>query len=265
MVTVMVSKWVGDGFGKEGIYDAMIHLNGYPFLDTNAEYTYNTVARDVMTKFEDLDLVTVSGHTVESLDELIQNTDCKGYPVIENFQNRQLVGFAGRAELRYAIEQARKDAFLPPTTAVIFSDDPATSSEEAQPLDLRPWMDKTPMTITPRFPMEMTMELFKKMGLRYVLVTQNGQLCGVITKKDLLRHGKTERLLQLVGHVWGDCSTLIGNCSREHRTFSTCTFTCGRRAGAGEGAVMVWLGFALGGSEYVDVLWIDLAVLIPVE
>lgn len=70
MVTVMVSKWVGDGFGKEGIYDAIIHLNGYPFLDTKAEYIYNSTARDVMTKFEDLDLLTVSGHTVESLGEI---------------------------------------------------------------------------------------------------------------------------------------------------------------------------------------------------
>lgn len=41
------------------------------------------------------------------LDELIQNTDCKGYPVIENFQSRQLVGFAGRAEVRYALGESR--------------------------------------------------------------------------------------------------------------------------------------------------------------
>ncbi|KAJ3048216.1 H(+)/Cl(-) exchange transporter 3 [Rhizophlyctis rosea] len=191
MMTVMVSKWVGDGFGKEGIYDAMIHLNGYPFLDTKTEYRYSTTARDVMTKFEDLDLVVVGGQNVESLDELIQNTDCKGYPIIENYQNRILVGWAGRAEMKYAIEQARASSTLSPNTSILFTDAPLSSHDDPdsiQPLDLKPWIDQTPTTITPRFPMELIMELFKKMGLRYVLVTQNGGLCGVITKKDLLRH-----------------------------------------------------------------------------
>ena len=34
MAAVMASKWMGDAFGREGIYDAHIILNGYPFLDS---------------------------------------------------------------------------------------------------------------------------------------------------------------------------------------------------------------------------------------
>ena len=33
MAASMASKWVGDALGREGIYDAHIDLNGYPFLD----------------------------------------------------------------------------------------------------------------------------------------------------------------------------------------------------------------------------------------
>ena len=33
MAASMASKWVGDALGREGIYDAHIGLNGYPFLD----------------------------------------------------------------------------------------------------------------------------------------------------------------------------------------------------------------------------------------
>ena len=33
MVATMTAKWVSDGFGTEGIYDAHIKLNNYPFLD----------------------------------------------------------------------------------------------------------------------------------------------------------------------------------------------------------------------------------------
>ena len=47
MAAVMTSKWVGDAFGREGIYEAHIRLNGYPFLDAKEEFTHTTLARDV--------------------------------------------------------------------------------------------------------------------------------------------------------------------------------------------------------------------------
>ncbi|XP_014672883.1 PREDICTED: H(+)/Cl(-) exchange transporter 3-like [Priapulus caudatus] len=48
MAAVMTSKWVGDAVLKEGIYDAHIYLNGYPFLDSKLEFTHTTIAADVM-------------------------------------------------------------------------------------------------------------------------------------------------------------------------------------------------------------------------
>ncbi|XP_022793166.1 H(+)/Cl(-) exchange transporter 3-like [Stylophora pistillata] len=48
MVAIMTSKWVGDAFVKEGIYEGHIHLNGYPFLDNKEEFTHTTLAADVM-------------------------------------------------------------------------------------------------------------------------------------------------------------------------------------------------------------------------
>jgi chloride channel 3/4/5 len=35
--------------------------------------------------------------------------------------------------------------------------------------------------------MEMLLEVFKKMGLRYVIICKGGKLLGLITKKDILR------------------------------------------------------------------------------
>ena len=43
MAAAMFSKWVGDAFDKEGIYDGHIHLNGYPFLDNKDEFTHTTL------------------------------------------------------------------------------------------------------------------------------------------------------------------------------------------------------------------------------
>src|SRR5690242_10449810 len=103
MLTVMVSKWVGDAFGTESIYDAHIHLNGYPFLDAKDEYVWNTTAGSVMTRVEDLEVIVGSGCTLESLQELLQSTAYKGYPVVDGADSMRLIGFAGRAELRYAM------------------------------------------------------------------------------------------------------------------------------------------------------------------
>jgi len=48
MAAVMASKWVGDAFGGDGIYEAHIALNGFPFLDNKEEFGHTTLAADVM-------------------------------------------------------------------------------------------------------------------------------------------------------------------------------------------------------------------------
>lgn len=48
MAAAMASKWVGDALGKQGIYDAHIDLNGYPFLDSKEEFAHTGLAADVM-------------------------------------------------------------------------------------------------------------------------------------------------------------------------------------------------------------------------
>ncbi len=55
-------------------------------------------------------------------------------------------------------------------------------------VDFRPWIDQTPITLSPTLPVEIVLEIFKKMGLRYALISNHGRLCGIVTKKDLLRH-----------------------------------------------------------------------------
>lgn len=64
---------------------------------------------------------------------------------------------------------------------------PTVATDSPEELDFRSWVDQTPITVHPNFPIEMVAELFKKMGLRYILITQNGKLKGLITKKDILK------------------------------------------------------------------------------
>ena len=67
MITVMVANWIGNGFGKCGIYDGLIQLNGYPFLDTKEEYDHNANASMVMTPVADIQVISATSHTVDTL------------------------------------------------------------------------------------------------------------------------------------------------------------------------------------------------------
>lgn len=184
MITVMAAKWTGDAFGKQSIYDGLINLNGYPYLDNKEEYYHSTLISQVMTPTTDLEVIVSEGHTVDSLDEMLQSTDYKGFPVVNNSTEMMMVGYAGRAELRYALDQARKRSDVTGITPCFFLEDPPASHGAAAPyVDLRPWTDLTPFTCGPRFPMELVMELFRKMGLKYIVVTRTGILQGLLTKK----------------------------------------------------------------------------------
>ncbi|KAH6586293.1 hypothetical protein BASA50_000757 [Batrachochytrium salamandrivorans] len=185
MITVLVAKWVGDIYGKQGIYECLITLNGYPFLNPNEEYTHSTSAANVMTRLEDIETIATTGHTIDSLEEMLSSTKVKGFPVV-TLQGSSTIGYIGRAELQFAIEKAKADGGGVGTRIGLFTDSHALD-DPLLAVDFRPWVDHTPVKIHPKFPVDMLVELFKKMGLRYVLVTRNGQLLGIITKKDLLR------------------------------------------------------------------------------
>lgn len=106
MAAVMTSKWVGDAFGREGIYEAHIRLNGYPFLDAKEEFTHTTLAREVMRPRRSdppLAVLTQDDLTVEELQGIINETSYNGFPVIVSKESQRLVGFALRRDITIAI------------------------------------------------------------------------------------------------------------------------------------------------------------------
>ena len=48
------------------------------------------------------------------------------------------------------------------------------------------------MTVTDETPMEIVIDMFRKLGLRMALVTRYGTLLGIITKKDILTFMKED-------------------------------------------------------------------------
>jgi chloride channel 3/4/5 len=184
MIAVMVSKWVGDAFGKRGIYESWIHANEYPFLDNTELSIPDIPVSDVMTRIDDLVVLTATGHTIGSLKDILAANPYRGFPVISDLRSAILLGYISRGELIYNLHvSTRAPRNLPPETEVFFAHQPLADPQST--LDLRPWMDQTPITLPGRSTMQLTATYFQKLGLRYILFTSRGVLQGLLTKKDI--------------------------------------------------------------------------------
>lgn len=187
MIAVMISKWVGDAFGRRGIYESWIHFNEYPFLDNSDERDASIPdipAGQVMTRIEDLVVLTATGHTIASLRAILETQPYRGFPVVSDPRDAVLLGYISRAELSYNLAVAgRPPRSLPDGTEAFFSHQPLADPRTT--LDLRPWVDQTPITLPSRASLHLAVSYFQKIGLRYVLFSDRGVLQGLLTKKDV--------------------------------------------------------------------------------
>ena len=83
----------------------MIRFNGYPFLEKE-DHAFGVSVAKVMKK--DLQTLPVSGMTVRDLEEILERTDVKGFPIVSADATKTLMGYIGRAELRYVLDNAKK-------------------------------------------------------------------------------------------------------------------------------------------------------------
>ena len=185
MIAVMISKWVGDAFGKRGIYETWIHFKEYPFLDNRDESLVPDVpVSQIMTQIEDLSVLTATGHTIQSIHDMLVTQPYRGFPVVSDSTRNIHLGYISRTELIYALQlAAAPPRKLPPSTEVFFSHQP--DADPHSTLDLRPWMDQTPITLNAKSSLQLTLSMFSKLGLRYVLFCDRGSLQGLLTKKDI--------------------------------------------------------------------------------
>lgn len=186
MIAVMLSKWCGDIFGKRGIYESWIHLNEYPFIDHRDDTAPPDVpAHRVMTMVDDITAIVAVGHTIDTLRHLLDTTSYRGFPVVTDTSNPILLGYISRSELSYALKHSLSpvDRELSGATQVLFSHQPFADPMET--LDLRPWMDQTPITLNSGTTFLIVLQMFQRLGLRYILFANKGILQGLLTKKDI--------------------------------------------------------------------------------
>jgi len=195
MAACMTSKWVADAFDRNGIYDAHILLNEYPYLDAKEDLDNDGIASDVMKphEIEELQVISTDSNVNDVID-ILSTTNYSGFPIVESTESKMLIGYVDRSDLKTELKtQMSKNNNITGDSLLYFTEPVAILNSEIKlpsPLIVNKIIDFAPTCITDKTPIEKTIDMFRKLGLRHCLVTHNGRLLGVITKKDILKYLK---------------------------------------------------------------------------
>ncbi|KAI8979489.1 chloride channel [Mycotypha africana] len=209
MIALMVTRAVGDWFGTGGIADRAIQLNGYPILG-DEEKVYNVPVSHVMQ--DDMTVMTAAGMTFGDIENILENTNFQGFPVVDDSKNMVLIGYIGRSELSYLIgkEVIGYKALTEDNIELTDDEDNSKPNNEnndesttgehilkgsSEVIDFGAYMDQTPITVHPKLYLETVIDMFKQLGPRVVLLVERGKLKGLVTVKDVLKYtAKMERI-----------------------------------------------------------------------
>jgi chloride channel 3/4/5 len=211
MIAVMLAKWIGDVFSPRGIYESWIQFKEYPYLENKDDPNMpHVLVSSVMTRVEEMKCFDANRpYTVESLQSILRTTSYRGFPVVafkkgtsetvdETTANRHVprdntfLGYISRAELVFALERVtngNSNASVPrPET--VDEHTPCYFIHHAhltrgRGIDLRPWMDHTPITLNASSSLQLAVSMFQKLGLRHLLFVERGAFRGILTKKDV--------------------------------------------------------------------------------
>lgn len=192
MIAILVAKWVADALEHEGVYDLAQTVLGHPFLDldhaTGLVQTENALVEELIPPKQTMEDITVSvpkDNMVprkvleQKLDKLKERGLLDAGLVL--VQDGMLQGYLAEGELDFGLTSLG---------GVWGSSDRVRllGQAEEEELDLSCFVDRTPLTICAKSPMEYAVEMFGKLGLRHLCVVEEGtgRLVGVILKKRLV-------------------------------------------------------------------------------
>ncbi|RGP63206.1 clc chloride channel [Fusarium sporotrichioides] len=194
MIAILTAKWVADAISADGVYDLAQHLQGHPFLEAEAaikmvrEIRSNEGSATVDMLIPSKDAVDKAivrvgpNHRVTTslLQNKLSNLQAKGLAdsglVFVN-ESGICHGYISQYKLETALYLMEKTVGIDESSEVnIF--EPALAGV----------MDRSPMTVQSKAPLEYAVELFGKLGISHLVVTQEDtvQVLGVVSTRELL-------------------------------------------------------------------------------
>lgn len=211
MISVMLAKWIGDAFSTRGIYESWINFKEYPYLENKDDTQIPHVGvSNLMTRVEEMHCLDANKrHTVASLQKILRSTSFRGFPVVafrkvhhdtptgettrqHSRRGNTFLGYISRVELTFALDRITNPSTnidrlggetITPETPCYFVYHSEVGASRG--IDLRPWMDQTPITLNANSSLQLTVSMFQNLGLRYLLFVDRGAFRGILTKKDV--------------------------------------------------------------------------------
>ncbi|EHK98837.1 putative H(+)/Cl(-) exchange transporter 3 [Glarea lozoyensis 74030] len=186
MIAILIAKWVADALSSEGVYDLAQTVLGHPFLDPDHALH---IVRNEGSQVEELipPPQTMNEITVDLPADFrvpksllaTKLTQLKARGLMDAgvvlVQNGMLHGYLAEAELDFVLSE------------------PCVLDEGEEMVDLlqgpiAAFVDRTPLTVCGKAPMEVAVQMFGALGLRYLVVVAegSGRVEGVVIKKRLV-------------------------------------------------------------------------------
>ena len=198
MVAILTAKWTADALSKESIYDLAQTVIGHPFLNADEaidlvrEHEPDLVEKLIPppTTMAELTVSVPSSNLLPKkiLEErlfLLKRRGLMDGGLVFVQRGGMVQGYIAQNELEYGLNEVGK-AF-PETAMVRVLGNPIDDNPE---LDLSSFVDRAPISIPANSPIEVAVEIFTKLGVRYLCVTQEGtgRLVGFVIKKRMMRY-----------------------------------------------------------------------------
>lgn len=196
MIAIMISKWIADAISTEGVYDLAQSVLGHPFLDL--DHAMGLVQRQA----ELVEALIPPEQTMREITVHVPSDNLVPRSVLEGklerlkdrglmdaglvlVQNDMLQGYIAESELEFGLHDLGKA--YPESHRVRLLGQSQDDSGDGE-FDLGSFVNRTPMTVNAKAPMEYAVEMFGKLGVSYLCVLEegSGRLIGVIIKKRMV-------------------------------------------------------------------------------
>jgi chloride channel 3/4/5 len=197
MAAILVAKWTADAVGgRASVYDLAQNVLGHPFLEQEGAMgrvqRAGVRAGELVPPRSTMEEITVvvpaegrvgravlDGKVARLRERGLLDAGLVLVREVAGSERKELLGYIAQGELVGGLARAGGEEVR------LLRVEGGGGGDEAGVTDLSPFVDRTPLSVCAQAPMEYVVEMFGKLGLRYLMVMDEsgGGLVGVVIKK----------------------------------------------------------------------------------
>ncbi|WBW72635.1 plasma membrane ClC chloride channel [Schizosaccharomyces osmophilus] len=195
VLVVAIANAVGAVFGRDGIADRSIKLNGIPFQEPENIYSEDEDIVFPVTTIMSKNIIAIPSHGVtwRWLFRTMKEYSFSGYPVINSPKQFELIGYIKRSSIMLAFEELKSNPTFTFDQGIYFKGSATmddmnehSSGSHSNGFDLSSYMNLQPISVLYNQSLSKVSTIFQALCPKVVHVEKDGVLIGLITRKDLL-------------------------------------------------------------------------------